>query len=126
MMSPQLDDKTIAADLLNGVKATIKDTAIALTETATPAVHRALQRQLNEALGMHEQLVSFMTQKGWYKPYDVTGMVQADLQATQQLQSNMGQQYKQSQIQYGQPIQQPQYQPPVQHQQSQYQPPQYR
>ncbi|MGI6344327.1 MAG: spore coat protein [Bacillota bacterium] len=106
-MTTFIDDKTIAADLLNGVKAGIKSTASALTEAATPEVRRTLQRQLQDSLNFHEQLTNFMMQKGWYHAYNVNQMVQSDIQAAQKLQSLM----QQSQSMQGQPYPRgPQYQ----------------
>jgi similar to spore coat protein len=110
-----LDDQLIASDLLSSVKASIKSTASALTETATPEVRRTLEQQLQQGLNFHQQLTNFMMQKGWYKPYDVQAMIQGDLQQTQQVHQQLGeptQQHQQYSQQYGQPqYGQPQYNP---------------
>ena len=87
-----LSDQIIASDLLNGVKTSIKESAAALTETVSPEVHRTLEQQLSQALRFHEQMTHFMVQKGWYKPYNVQQMVQADIQQVQQIQQNLHQQ----------------------------------
>lgn len=84
-----MDDQLIASDLLCSVKAGITSTAAALTETATPEVHRTLESQLQQDLRFHQQLTNFMMQKGWYQPYNVNQMIQGDLQATQQLQQHV-------------------------------------
>lgn len=91
MTNSPMNDQVIAADLLNSVKAGIKTTASALTETATPEVHRMLEQQLQQGLRFHEQLTQYMMHKGWYKPYDVPQMIQGDLQQTQQLQQSLHQ-----------------------------------
>lgn len=105
-----MNDQIIASDLLSGVKAGIKSTAAALTETATPEVHHTLEQQLQQGLQFHQQLTQFMMNKGWYQPYDVPQMIQSDLQQTTQVhqsinqgqqQSNQSQQYtNQTQQQY--------------------------
>lgn len=111
MNTSVMNDQLIASDLLSSVKASIKSTAAALTETATPEVHRTLEQQLQQGLRFHQQLTNFMMQKGWYKPYDVQQMIQGDLQQTQQVHQQVGespqhhQQFSSQQgyNQYGQP-----------------------
>lgn len=90
MTTTPMNDQLIANDLLSSVKASIKSTASALTETATPEVHRTLEQQLQQGLRFHQQLTNFMMQKGWYKPYDVQQMIQGDLQQTQQVHQQLG------------------------------------
>lgn len=99
MQNPMnINDQIIATDLLNAVKTSIKEAAIALTETVTPEVHRTLEQQLSQSLRFHEQVTQYMMQKGWYKPYDVQQMVQSDIQQSQHMQQNILQQmqYQQS------------------------------
>lgn len=91
MTNAPMNDQIIATDLLNGVKAGIKTTASALTETATPEVHRALEQQLQQGLRFHEQLTQYMVHKGWYKPYDVSQMIQGDFQQSQQIHQSINQ-----------------------------------
>jgi similar to spore coat protein len=86
-----MNDQLIACDMLSGVKANIKCMAAALTETATPDVHQTLERHLQKALQFHQQLTQFMMQKGWYQPYDVDQMIQADFQQSEQLQQSLNQ-----------------------------------
>jgi len=66
-----MTDQVIALDLLNTAKTGIKKLAIAITETASPEVRTVLRKQLEDAISIHERLVSHMIDKGWYKPYDV-------------------------------------------------------
>ena len=109
MQNPMnINDQIIATDLLNAVKTSIKESAVALTETATPEVHRTLEQQLSQSLRFHEQVTQYMMQKGWYKPYDVQQMVQSDVQQSQQMQQNILQQmqYQQQSPQYQQQLQQ--------------------
>lgn len=105
MTTTPMNDQLIASDLLGSVKASIKSTASALTETATPEVHRTLEQQLQQGLRFHQQLTNFMMQKGWYKPYDVQQMIQGDLQQTQQIHQQLGEslQYHQQHSQQYQP-----------------------
>lgn len=112
MSTTPMNDQLIASDLLGAVKASIKSTASALTETATPEVHRTLEQQLQQGLRFHQQLTNFMMQKGWYKPYDVQQMIQGDLQQTQQIHQQLGES-----MQYHQQYSQSQYQPQYNQQQ---------
>ena len=48
MNTSVMNDQLIASDLFSSVKASIKSTATALTETATPEVHRTLEQQLQQ------------------------------------------------------------------------------
>ncbi len=108
MNTQPLNDQLIAGDLLSSVKAGIKATAAALTETATPEVRRTLEQQLQQGLNFHQQLTNFMMQKGWYKPYDVQAMIQGDLQQTQQIHQQLGESMQYHQ-QFGSSYTQPQY-----------------
>lgn len=95
MTNSPINDQIIANDLLAGVKAGIKATASAITESATPQVRQTLESQLNQGIRFHEQLTQYMMHKGWYKPYDVPGMIQGDLQQTQRVHQSLNQSQQQ-------------------------------
>lgn len=52
---------------------------MAATEAGTPEVKEVLIRHLEEALDMHEQLSSYMIEKGWYHPWNTDEQVKLHL-----------------------------------------------
>jgi len=74
-----MDDLAIATDMLLSAKAAVRTYAIALTETATPKVHKALKAQLDTAIGMHQKIAAYMIENEMYHPYDVNEQVDHDL-----------------------------------------------
>lgn len=52
---------------------------MAATEAGTPEVKEVLIRHLEEALDMHEQLSSYMMEKGWYHPWNPDEQVKLNL-----------------------------------------------
>lgn len=80
---PELIDATIALDFLLAAKAGVRNCAIALTEAATPKVRRAMRKQLDNAVTMHEEITKLMIKKGWFHPYDLTKQFQMDVKSSQ-------------------------------------------
>ncbi|MDH7578936.1 MAG: spore coat protein [Bacillota bacterium] len=74
-----LNDQTVAYDLLISAKSGVKNIASALTEVASPNVRSALRKQLDDAINLHERVTSYMLNKGWYYPYNVSRQIQQDL-----------------------------------------------
>lgn len=74
-----MDDLAIATDMLLSAKAAVRTYAIALTETATPKVHKALKAQLDTAIETHQKIAAYMIENEMYHPYDVTEQVDHDL-----------------------------------------------
>jgi|GEM_PF-1101169 len=79
-----LDDQTIAFDLLTAAKEAVKAYASALTEAATPEVRSVLHRQFEDSLAFQHEVADYVVGKGWYRPYDLQGQIQMDLQSSQQ------------------------------------------
>jgi similar to spore coat protein len=78
-----MTDQVIAMDYLITAKTGVRNYAIALTETATPEIKAALYKQLQEAIGCHEQITNYMLQRGFYHPYDVNEQIQLDIKNIQ-------------------------------------------
>ena len=78
---PNLTDNTLALDFLMAAKNGVRNTAFALTETATPEVRVVLRRQLSEALALHQEITELMMQKGWFHPYQLGRQAVLDLKA---------------------------------------------
>lgn len=74
-----LSDQMVAMDLLIAAKSGIRNYAFAVTESGTPEVKEVLTRHLVEALDMHEQISSYMVEKGWYHAWDMNKQINVDL-----------------------------------------------
>ncbi len=74
-----IDDKAIATDLLLSSKAGVRSLAIAITETATPAVKKALRKELDIAIDLHDKIAQYMIEKEMYHAYDIKEQVAQDL-----------------------------------------------
>ncbi|RHL17086.1 spore coat protein [Bacillus licheniformis] len=67
-----------AGDLLVLAKTTVRNYAIAITETATPELRRVLVNQINAAIKLHEQVFYFMYQRGLYPAYNLVDLLKGD------------------------------------------------
>lgn len=73
-----MDDLAIATDMLLSAKSAVRSYAIALTETATPKVHKVLKAQLEVAIDTHQQIAAFMIENEMYHPYDIAEQIDHD------------------------------------------------
>jgi similar to spore coat protein len=78
-----MTDQVIAMDYLITAKTGVRNYAIALTETATPEIKAVMYKQLQEAIGCHEQITNYMLQRGFYHPYDVNEQIELDIKNIQ-------------------------------------------
>ncbi|GMA60476.1 spore coat protein [Alicyclobacillus fastidiosus] len=72
-----------ALEFLLTVKSGIRNTAMSLTECATPEVRTEVRNQLRQALDMHEKLSQLMIKKGWLHPYNPGEQFQLDVKSAQ-------------------------------------------
>lgn len=72
-----------ALEFLLTVKSGIRNTAMSLTECATPEVRTVVRKQLFQALDMHEKLSQLMINKGWLHPYNPGEQFQLDIKSAQ-------------------------------------------
>jgi similar to spore coat protein len=72
-----------ALEFLLTVKSGIRNTAMSLTECATPEVRTVVRNQLFQGLDMHEKLSQLMVNKGWLHPYNPGEQFQLDLKSAQ-------------------------------------------
>lgn len=79
---PKLVDGTMSLTFLLNAKSGVRNCAIALTESSTPEVRSFLHTQLNNAIKMHEEIVSLMINKGWLHPNDLTKQFQMDIESS--------------------------------------------
>ncbi|MEQ6389154.1 spore coat protein [Bacillaceae bacterium S4-13-58] len=67
-----------AGDLLILLKTAVRNYAIAITETATPALRKVLVSQMEKAITGHERIFNYMYEKGMYPAYDLNKLLEAD------------------------------------------------
>lgn len=75
---PELADTTFAMDFLIRAKEGVRNTAVALTETASPDVRALLQKQLMQGIAMHQEITELMISKKWFHPYELSEQYKLD------------------------------------------------
>lgn len=75
-----LTDQVIATDLLISAKSGVRNYAMAVTEAGSPEIKAILTRQLEDAIDLHERISTYMTERGWYRPWNIKEQFQLDLQ----------------------------------------------
>lgn len=76
-----MTDQVIATDFLNSAKSGIRNTAFAITETASPELRAALREQLRSAVETHGLISDYMVSKGYYHPQDIIEQSKVNLKA---------------------------------------------
>ncbi|SFJ29648.1 spore coat protein F [Halobacillus dabanensis] len=72
-----------AGDLLALFKTGIRNYAIAITETATPALRNVLKKHLNNVIDIHAEVYTYMYRTGYYPSYDLKALLANDLTLAQ-------------------------------------------
>lgn len=75
---PELADTTFAMDFLIRAKEGVRNTAVALTETASPDVRALLRKQLMQGIAMHQEITELMISKKWFHPYELCEQYKLD------------------------------------------------
>jgi spore coat protein F len=75
----RITDSFLAGDLLAFAKTAVRNYAVAITETATPALRAVLQKQLNLAINSHGRIYSYMYANGLYHSYNLNKLLQNDM-----------------------------------------------
>ncbi|MCR9040702.1 spore coat protein [Bacillus sp. L381] len=75
---PELADMTFAMDFLIRAKEGVRNTAVALTETASPDVRALLRKQLMQGIAMHQDITDLMVSKKWFHPHDLSEQYKLD------------------------------------------------
>lgn len=75
----QKDAGFYAGDLLGFCKATVRNYAIAITETATPTLRKTFIKQLLRAIECHARIFNYMYKKGLYPAYHLDQLLSNDL-----------------------------------------------
>ncbi|GAA0302257.1 spore coat protein F [Gracilibacillus halotolerans] len=68
-----------AGDLLSLTKTSIRNYAIAITETATPQLRDVLKKQLMAAIDLHATVYNYMYQNSLYPSYDLNRLLKNDM-----------------------------------------------
>ncbi|SDZ10950.1 spore coat protein F [Evansella caseinilytica] len=69
-----------AGDLLGLAKTSVRNYAIAITETATPEVRQVLKKHLNNGVDLHARVFHYMEKNGLYPAYDLEKLLTGDVQ----------------------------------------------
>ena len=80
---PKLVDATMSLGFLLNAKSGVRNCAIALAEAATPDVRIFLQKQLEDAINMHEEISNLMINKGWLHPINLDKQFQMDIESSE-------------------------------------------
>lgn len=75
---PELADTTFAMDFLIRAKEGVRNTAVALTETASPDVRALLRKQLMQGIAMDQEITELMISKKWFHPYELSEQYKLD------------------------------------------------
>ncbi|WP_026701486.1 spore coat protein, partial [Salibacterium aidingense] len=78
------DTPFFAGDLLALLKTGVRNYAIAITETATPAVRDVLKRQLMNTIDSHASVFNYMYKRGYYPSYDLHELLKNDVSLANQ------------------------------------------
>lgn len=73
-----------AGQILGWAKSSVRNYAVALTETTTPMVHEMLLKQMVSAVQMHYLVFSFMYRRGMYPAHDLHQLLAGDLMRARQ------------------------------------------
>lgn len=68
-----------AAGLLGFAKTSVRNYAIAITETATPILRDTFQNQLNCAIQLHARIFNFMYTRSYYPSYNLDQLLANDV-----------------------------------------------
>ncbi|WP_142248104.1 spore coat protein [Alkalihalobacterium alkalinitrilicum] len=69
-----------AGDLLALFKTGVRNYAIAITETATPALRNVLKEHLNRGIDMHAKVFNYMYERSYYPSYNLDQLLQNDVE----------------------------------------------
>ncbi|MFC3342450.1 spore coat protein [Paenibacillus abyssi] len=75
---PEMADMTFAMDFLLRAKEGVRNTAAALTETASPQARAVLRSQLRQGVALHQEITELMIRKKWFHPYELKEQYQLD------------------------------------------------
>ncbi|WP_261300774.1 spore coat protein [Paenibacillus andongensis] len=75
---PEMADMTFAMDFLVRVKEGVRNTAIALTETASDGARAILRGQLHQGIALHQEVSDLMMRKKWFHPYELNEQYKLD------------------------------------------------
>ncbi|MEC5423803.1 spore coat protein [Virgibacillus sp. C22-A2] len=75
-----LDTAFYAGDLLALSKTSVRNYAIAITESATPAVRETLNNHLQKAVRTHGKVFYYMYEKGLYPAYNLDKLLKGDME----------------------------------------------
>ncbi|WP_077617620.1 spore coat protein [Bacillus sinesaloumensis] len=75
----RLDPVFYAGDLLAFAKTSVRNYAIAITETATPQLRNVFSKHLQKAIECHARVFNYMYKHGYYPSYDFEKLLANDV-----------------------------------------------
>ncbi|WFA08750.1 spore coat protein [Tissierella sp. Yu-01] len=75
-----MSNQVIATDMLIATKSSVRNYALALTETTSPDIRAVLRRHLNDAIETHGKMTTYMVDNEYYLPNDLSEQIQLDLE----------------------------------------------
>ncbi len=75
-----MTEQVIATDFLLAAKTSVRNYAVAISETTTPEVREVLRRHLDVAIDTHESILRHMMNKGYYHVHDPQEQIRVDMQ----------------------------------------------
>ncbi|MEI2400932.1 spore coat protein, partial [Paenibacillus phytohabitans] len=75
----RLDPAFYAGDLLAFAKTSVRNYAIAVTETATPQLRDVFSKHLQKAIQCHANVYNYMYKNGYYPSYDFEKLLSHDV-----------------------------------------------
>jgi spore coat protein F len=79
------DNAFYAGTLLGLAKTAVRNYALAITESATPAVRAVLNKHLQAAIQLHGQVFYYMYKRGLYPAYDLHQLLTNDVNLAQKV-----------------------------------------
>jgi spore coat protein CotF len=79
---PKMIDTNMALAFLLNSKNSVRNLAIALSETASPEVRKTLQDLLNKAIDLHGEISDLMIAKGWFHPVELEKQFKMDVESS--------------------------------------------
>lgn len=76
-----MTEQVIATDFLISAKASVRNYAMAISETTTPEVREVLRRHLDAAIDTYEKIADYLMNKGYYHANNPQEQLQVDIEA---------------------------------------------
>jgi spore coat protein F len=83
MKTEDMDRMFYAGELLNFAKAGVRNFAVVITETATPALRAVFVKQMQQAIQLHAAIFNYMYERSFYPSYNLDQLLTNDVNLAQ-------------------------------------------